>query len=183
MGLSISEGSIVLFVVYSTTRIIYNLYFSPISHIPGPKLAAATWWYEYYYDVITYGRYIFKIRSLHEKYGPIVRISPYEVHICDPEFYDTLYTASNANKKDRWKWYTAGLGLPESTLATVDQGLHRNRRSAMSPFFSKQKVRKLEPMIQERASTLVLRLREHVKKGEVAAINLAFSAFTNGKRT
>ena len=28
-----------------------------------------------------------KIRELHKQYGPIVRISPMEVHISDPDFY------------------------------------------------------------------------------------------------
>lgn len=48
---------------------VYSVYFGPLSKFPGPKLAAATLWYEFYYDVILSGRYTFKIKELHEKYG------------------------------------------------------------------------------------------------------------------
>jgi hypothetical protein len=161
--------------------LIFRLYFSSISNIPGPKLAAATWWYEFYYDIITYGKYIFKIDELHKKYGPIVRISPYEVHVSDPDFFDILYGASKTNRKDRWSWYTTGLGIPLSTLGTIEGDLHRRRRAAMSSFFSKQTVRKLEPLIQERASTLASRLEVLANTGEVVSMNLAYAAFTNGK--
>lgn len=35
-----------LYLVYNVIAgAIYRLYFSPISHIPGPKLAALTFWY------------------------------------------------------------------------------------------------------------------------------------------
>jgi hypothetical protein len=56
-------------VVYVLSHAIYHLYFSPLARFPGPKLAAITRWYECYYEVILGGRYIFKIRELHEKYG------------------------------------------------------------------------------------------------------------------
>ena len=49
--------------------IIYRLLLSPLAAIPGPKLAAVTSWYEFYYDVIQPGQYVFKIKELHEKYG------------------------------------------------------------------------------------------------------------------
>jgi hypothetical protein len=117
-----SAAAIVLYFISTT---IYNLYLSPISKIPGPKLAAATWWYEYYYDVVNYGKFVFKVMGLHNEYGLIVRISPYEVHISDPDFYDTLYASSSTNRKDRWSFYTNGLGLPVSTLGTVEYNLHR----------------------------------------------------------
>lgn len=169
-----------LILAYNIYIIVFRLYLSPIASIPGPKIAALTWWYEYYHDVVRYGRYIWKIQEFHEQYGPIVRISPFEVHINDPDFFETLYAASNTNRKDRWHWYTAGLGLPLCTMASDEQGLHRRRRAAMSPFFSKQNVRKLEPLIEERASTLASKLERLAANGEVAPLNLAYPAYMNG---
>lgn len=55
--------------LYAIAGVVYRLYFSPLSKFPGPKIAAATYWYEFYYDAILRGRYIFKIKELHEKYG------------------------------------------------------------------------------------------------------------------
>jgi len=50
---------------------VYRLYLSPIAKFPGPKLAALTYWYEFYYDVIKDGggKYTRKIEELHEIYG------------------------------------------------------------------------------------------------------------------
>ena len=48
---------------------IYSVYFGPLSKFPGPKLAAATLWYEFYYDVVLQGQYTFKIKELHGQYG------------------------------------------------------------------------------------------------------------------
>ncbi|KAH6665560.1 cytochrome P450 monooxygenase [Halenospora varia] len=179
MELGILQSSILLVVVYIASGIFYRLYLSPISKIPGPKLAAATWWYEYYHDIIHYGKYIFKINDLHDKYGPVVRISPHEIHINDPDFYDTLYHSTNTNRKDRWIFYTQGLGIPASTLGTVEYALHRRRRAAMSSFFSKQNVRKLQPVVQERADLLVRRFEEVARAGGIINLEQAFAAFTN----
>lgn len=174
------SGSIALALLYFISSTVYYLYLSPISKIPGPKLAAATWWYEYYHDIVTYGKYIFQVMDMHKEYGPIVRISPHEVHISDPDFYETLYSSSSTNRKERWSWYTNGLGLPVSTLGTVEYSLHRRRRAAMSSFFSKQKVAKLQPVVEERATKLAERLAALAVTGEIVPVNLAFSAFANG---
>ncbi len=66
-------------VIYLLSLYIYRAYFDSLSHIPGPKLAAATLWYEFYYDVVKMGRYTWKIGELHEKYGmqqPVKRHIP-----------------------------------------------------------------------------------------------------------
>lgn len=47
----------------------YRLFLSPLSKVPGPKLAALTFWYERYFDVFKRGRYVFKIKELHDQYG------------------------------------------------------------------------------------------------------------------
>lgn len=52
-----------------TALIIYRLYFHPLSRFPGPKLAAATSWYELYHDWVRSGQLVYKIRQMHEIHG------------------------------------------------------------------------------------------------------------------
>lgn len=68
---------------YYTSIIIYRLYLSPVARtgIPGPKLAAATSWYEFYYDWWLGGKYIFHIEKLHAKYGISIRA---RMRFCKP---------------------------------------------------------------------------------------------------
>ena len=53
------------FAVYWSTLGLYRLYLNPLAKFPGPKLAALTLWYEFYYDVVKRGRYTWKIAELH----------------------------------------------------------------------------------------------------------------------
>ena len=98
---------------------IYRAFFDSLSKFPGPKLAAASLWYEFYYDVVKKGQYTWEIGRMHEKYGkssssvrasspknlflphigPIVRISPYEIHIDDPEFVDSVFPGSSVRNE------------------------------------------------------------------------------------
>jgi hypothetical protein len=56
--------------VYKLLQALYNVSaFHPLSNIPGPTLAAATFLPEFYYDVIKFGCYTRAIRQMHEKYG------------------------------------------------------------------------------------------------------------------
>jgi uncharacterized RDD family membrane protein YckC len=49
--------------------VVYRLFLSPLAQLPGPKLAALTSWYEFYFDVIKPGKFVWKIRDLHKQYG------------------------------------------------------------------------------------------------------------------
>ena len=64
--LSLAIGFCLLYVVGLA---ISRLYLSPLAKFPGPKLAALTLWYEFYYDVIKGGKYTWEIGRMHEKYG------------------------------------------------------------------------------------------------------------------
>ena len=59
----------VSFLLYVVGLYIYRMYFDPLSMIPGPKLAAASLWYEFYYDVVKKGQYTWKICEMHDKYS------------------------------------------------------------------------------------------------------------------
>lgn len=51
----------------------YRLYFGPLSHFPGSKWAALTGWYEFYFQVVGNGRYVWKIQEMHEEHGEACR--------------------------------------------------------------------------------------------------------------
>lgn len=49
------------------------------------------------------GKYFQRVAEMHKKYGPIVRITPNEVHFADPEFLDELYpTGGRKINKPSW---------------------------------------------------------------------------------
>lgn len=81
-----------------------RLYLSPVASFPGPRLAALTFWFEFYYDVIKGGKYTSKIAELHRQYGSVVRINPFQVHINDPDFYDEPFVSSSGRKTEAWSW-------------------------------------------------------------------------------
>ncbi|KAK0507631.1 hypothetical protein JMJ35_010154 [Cladonia borealis] len=139
---------------------LYRLFFHPLAKIPGPRLAALTSCYEFYYDVIQPGRYIWKIKSLHEQYGPIIRVTPREVHIKDLDFLDTIYPSSNMHKRDKDWVQTRGLDVGMSASGTIPHELHRRRREALRPFFSQKNVLTLEPLIRNKVSQLCTFLEE-----------------------
>lgn len=58
-----------LIILYMIWGVIYRLYLCPVAKFPGPRWAAVTFWYEFYYDVVKRGKYVFKIRELHKHYG------------------------------------------------------------------------------------------------------------------
>lgn len=49
--------------------VIYRLNFHPLSNIPGPKLAAVSRLYEFYYQCVKGAKYAFRIEEMHEQYG------------------------------------------------------------------------------------------------------------------
>lgn len=61
--------------IYGLALVIYRLYFDSLAKFPGPRIAAATGWYEFYYDVIRRGQYIYKIEEMHKKYGTVKLLS------------------------------------------------------------------------------------------------------------
>lgn len=126
------------------------------------------------------GQYTFEIKRMHEKYGPIVRINPYELHIQTPSYYDEIY-AGGGKRRDKWDWFTKQFGIPESTFATPSHEKHRMRRAALNPFFSTASVRRLQPMIEERLQKFLGRFADFQKSGEPMTVSLGYAAYTAGE--
>ncbi|PMB64431.1 Trichodiene oxygenase [Beauveria bassiana] len=145
-----------------------------------PKLAAATSWYEVYYDVVKKGRYLYEIERMHDQYGPIVRINPDELSIRDNTYYDKLYVTGSVRPSDRYEGFVKGVvDFEGSHLATIDHYLHRARRRPLDPYFSRSGVSKLEPMVAEVCEKLIVHRFETFRgSGRVVRLDHAFTAFS-----
>ncbi|MCJ1264133.1 hypothetical protein MMC22_004004 [Lobaria immixta] len=159
-------------------RVVYRLYFSPLAKFPGPKLAAITTWYEMYFELFKGigGQYTFQIERLHQQYGPIVRINPHEIHIHDPDFFDTIYTASTGFDKPDFIQYR--FGAPYAAFSTPEHGIHQRRRAAMAPFFSKQRILQHASSIQAKVEKVCSRIaNDYSGKDKVIVLNNLFTCY------
>ena len=81
---------IVLFAGSLIQRVLYNLYQHPLGHIPGPKLAGATYLYQTYFSLRGgKSRYYIKIAELHKTYGK-------------PQTLKAVDSQTLINSKDPW---------------------------------------------------------------------------------
>ncbi|ROW15478.1 hypothetical protein VPNG_02255 [Cytospora leucostoma] len=175
---TIATGTALALLSYVVWVGIYRLYFSRLAEFPGPKLAALTGLYEAYFDLIPKGggQFPFAIKRMHEKYGPIVRINPDELHIDDPDFYDTLYPTSKPY--DKLQRLENRFGIPGATFSTARHEVHKIRRAAISPFFAKSKVREQARDIQGLMDVISRRLTaEYAGTGRVLNLHDVWRCF------
>ncbi|PUU73918.1 cytochrome P450 [Tuber borchii] len=88
--------SAILGAVFVLGRAFYNVFFHPLSKIPGPKLCAATDFIVAYHFLS--GRYPFYIKSLHDKYGTVVRIGPNQLSFSSASSWQDIYGHSYRRK-------------------------------------------------------------------------------------
>ncbi|KAJ9611207.1 hypothetical protein H2200_004390 [Cladophialophora chaetospira] len=167
---------IAIYLAYLAGLAVYRLYFHPLARFPGPRYAGISRWHEFYYEVVKKGQFTFKVQEYHKQYGPIVRVVPDEVHIQDSQFYDVLYT--KAGRVDKYDWMSGRFGCDTSVFTTAPDELHRIRRGALNPMFSRAKIVELQTIVREKISLLLDRIREFQKEGRVLPINRAFMALT-----
>lgn len=164
--LTLTSSFITLSILYVAIRIIYRLYFHPLSKIPGPKLNALS--------RIPYARHLLagttvqNVTKLHEKYGEAVRVSPNEVSFISGETawqdvygFRTGKMRGHATMIKDPAWYApAPSGV--SHIITADDENHTRFRRVLSHAFSEQALRGQEVLIQRYVDLCIDRLKETV---------------------
>ncbi|KAI2776210.1 cytochrome P450 [Daldinia loculata] len=165
---------VTIVIIYFASVAFYRLFLHPLARFPGPRLAAITRWYEGYYDIFQNGQYAFKIRQLHKEYGPIIRISPYELHVNDPAFFEHLYRQEGHWHK--YDWATDAFGAKGATLFMADHELHKSRRQPLSPFFTRAKVASRQDLIRRHLRKLCGRVSQFANSGDTLNLGAAATA-------
>ncbi|KAH9960412.1 cytochrome P450 [Russula dissimulans] len=144
--------------VYGLLRVIYNLFFHPLAHFPGPRGAACTRWWLAYTEL---GRGISLAtlrKELHQKYGDIIRIAPNELHFSRPSVYNEIYNPQNKWDKD-YQLYRAF----DADQSFFTQTLYRDAkhgRSLIANLFSKKAISELQHLIRGQLDRFCNALKE-----------------------
>jgi cytochrome P450 len=158
-------------IIQIVTTCIYRRFFHPLANIPGPFLPAVTKLYQTYHN----RRYYLEIERLHNKYGPIVRIDPNEVHLAaDADDYDRIHHVGSKYSKSP-NFYNA-MCAPHSSFGTISNEAHRIKRGAMNPMFSRQKVLDLESIVQAKVDKVIRRVQEGLEADTAVDLHHAFRA-------
>ncbi|KAI8183253.1 Cytochrome P450 monooxygenase BOT1, partial [Colletotrichum sp. SAR 10_75] len=139
--------------------------------IPGPWYAAATSWYEFYYDVVLDGQLVRQYPILHEKYGPVIRISPDRIHVSDPSFFRDRYLKDSG-------FYQAFGTLKYSIVMLIDPEEHKQRRNTVKSLFSTRQMDQLAPSILDVVRRAMNRAQRSYDGGAPLNIQALWSSVT-----
>ncbi|KAJ5108111.1 Cytochrome monooxygenase lcsI [Penicillium angulare] len=161
--------SLVVFIVfgYILWTVIYNLFLSPLSKFPGPKLAAI------YYGPTIYwtfkGVNHIKMKELHEKYGDVVRMGPSILVYRSPQAWKDIYghrkTGAGSFLKDPTFYIKNPFG---GNILNADDADHSRTRRLLSHAFSEKALREQEDLIQSYVDLLVDGLNKQISKSQDA---------------
>ncbi|KAM0301547.1 hypothetical protein ACHAPM_005777 [Fusarium culmorum] len=123
---------------------------SPLRKYPGPDLAA--WTNLWRLAVVRKGSYHLKIKELHEKYGPIVRIGPNTLDLDIPDLIKTLYGTDGKWKKTEFYHNNSAVidgKITYHLFSTTDQAEHARMKRPIVKHYSQSSVIGLEPLFDD----------------------------------
>lgn len=167
---------------YLTSKTIYNLYLHPLRSIPGP------FWHRaspipYLYQSLL-GRSAFHAHDLHEKYGPVVRLTPNHLSFTDIRAWKDIYghrvppqqpshgghhQSQDENPKSPVH-YGFFPNVPPSIIEAQREE-HSLLRKSLSHGFSESSLRSQESRIRRYVDLLIRRLGQKQEKKE--AVDMA----------
>ncbi|KAM7185781.1 Cytochrome P450 [Naviculisporaceae sp. PSN 640] len=150
---------------YSIIKRIIQAQTSPLRRIPGPGHTLYTPLVSQYHRFA--GTKTYWVASLHDKYGPIVRVEPHQVSSSDPANWESMHRMGSGFRKAAFhEQFRVG---PEHMLfSMVDVKKHAARRRLFARALTKDAVRRnWEGVVKKRVERAVgLLKKEMLEKGE-----------------
>ncbi|KAI1396672.1 putative cytochrome P450 [Hypoxylon fuscum] len=139
---------------------VYSVLSSPLAKLPGP------WYTKWTETVVKYnvikGRRPKWVHSLHERYGPIVRISPREVSVQDPSATQQMYAVKGEFLKSPWyKDLIPGL---DNVFSTIDVNYHRRHRRLLASAMSETGLVAHKATVEAKVRMTIERIAEEMEE-------------------
>ncbi|KAG9668571.1 benzoate 4-monooxygenase cytochrome P450, partial [Aureobasidium melanogenum] len=155
------SGLLVTCLVLYAAYVAQDVFFGPLSHVPGPKLWAAS--HIPKAIMLWTGSEARIMPILHGTYGPVVRIAPRELSFNDASAWKAIYGHKTGGKTRTFEkdptFYTTN---PQSTrhIGTADDPNHTRQRRILANSFSDKALRDQEPLLKRWAGLMVTKLKE-----------------------
>ena len=145
---------------YPFSRVIYNLYFSPLANFPGPRAWAAS--RIPFIRSLIRGTIVHDVEKIHRKYGAVARIAPNEISFANVDAWTDIFRGRPGHlqfPKDPI-WWGRQPGQAQSLISANDPEDHARMRKLLSHSFTEHALKAQEPILQKYIGLLVERLRE-----------------------
>ncbi|KAF2688321.1 cytochrome P450 ClCP1 [Lentithecium fluviatile CBS 122367] len=158
MGLLLNAAA--SFILYLITKAIYNLTLHPLTKYPGPK----SWVVSRipYLVCMNKGQLPFRIKTLHDEYGPVVRVSADELSINDTRAWKDIFNRRDLLRPPQWG--ARPPGVEAHNVISAPAPSHARFRKALTPAYSEKSVKEYEPLIRSYFDKLVAQLDAIIAK-------------------
>ncbi|RYP08040.1 hypothetical protein DL765_008934 [Monosporascus sp. GIB2] len=136
--------------------ILYRGLRNPVAKVPGPWYAAWTEAAFKYHSIR--GQAPVWVQSLHDRYGPIVRIAPDKVFVADPACVRQIHSVKGEYPKS--SWYASPFS--ENVFSTTSVAVHRRYRKLLSGPMSETSLKAMLPQIDSKVRLAVQRMGEEM---------------------
>lgn len=149
--------------IYIGASAIYNLYFHPLRHYPGPKSWAATF-FPWSLSILR-GHPHLEILELHKCYGDVVRLSPSELSFSHPDAWKEIYGHLKRGEVENAKDPRLEAGGDQSIIS-ASRERHGQLRRLLSHGFSARAMAEQQPLMDKYIDLFIRRLREQGQGGK-----------------
>lgn len=156
-------------------RCFYNIFFHPLHRIPGPFFAKLTRLWLFWHDFG--GNPHTKIRALHQKLGPLVRISPNEVSVDDVAANTIIYSQTDPWVKPPYHYKAFQSSPAYSIFTELDPATHSKHLKVLAPSLSHAKVTGRESLLYDYCNKLIVEMRKRVEIDEYIGLLAALRSF------
>ncbi|KAK4145929.1 cytochrome P450 [Dichotomopilus funicola] len=171
LTISTAATSVAILVILRLVfQAVQRRYFHPLRVIPGPwansisELPAA-------FNLVTGNQHVY-YRSLHERYGPVVRVSPNEVGFVSLEAREEIYGFRKAGLMEKSPIFLGAVGNVDGqtgvSLALNKE--HTRQRRALGSMFTNSALANLEDLAQVQVHKFISKLKVMADEGQTVDV-------------